>query len=577
MKIYIIRHGETTANKEGRFQGWTDNPLNEKGIELAEATGHGMRGVRFDRCYSSPLMRARQTAELVLLNSGNGDVPVRLDERLKEIHMGIWEGRKIHSEEDDPARAMAKALFQNPFSEEGFSGGESARDVCRRTQEFLKELAREESDDVCLIAIHGFAMRAMLNFLYDDPSDFWHKHVPYNCEVNILETKNGEIHLLEENKIYYDPSECIDRFSQFSKKKALIAMSGGVDSSVAAYIMKQRGYDCIGATMKLFDQNEPGSFCSRNEPSSSRTCCSLEDVEDARSVAFRLGIPYHVFNFSDDFREYVIDPFVAAYEKGDTPNPCINCNRYLKFRHLLQRAMELHCDTIVTGHYARVEQKNGRYLLLKGVDEKKDQSYVLYNLTQEELAHTCFPLGDMSKDEIRQIAGEQGFVNAQKPDSQDICFVPDGDYVRFMEEYTGHAYPEGDFLDLQGNILGKHKGAVRYTIGQRKGLGIAFGEPMYVCAKDMAANTVTLAPDSDLYRRELIADDLNWIGIACLTEPMEVYAKIRYRHKEQPAVIYPESDGTVRVIFRDPQRAITPGQSVVFYDGDIVVGGGRIC
>lgn len=357
--------------------------------------------------------------------------------------------------------------------------------------------------------------------------------------------------------------------------RALIAMSGGVDSSVAAYIMKQRGFECIGATMKMFDRNVLEERRTE-EAVSCKTCCSLEDVEDARSVAFRLGIPYYVFNFKEDFRSCVIDPFVRAYESGDTPNPCISCNRYLKFDRFLQRARELGCGTVVTGHYARIEEKDGRFILRKAADEKKDQSYVLYNLTQEELSHVCFPLGTMQKEQIRQIAGEQGFVNAHKPDSQDICFVPDGDYVRFMEKYTGRSYPDGDFIDKDGKVLGRHKGAVRYTIGQRKGLGIAFGQPMYVCAKDICANTVTLAPDEDLFRTELTADDLNWISIPELTAPMEVCARIRYRHKEQPAVVEPLSADTVRVIFREPQRAVTPGQSVVFYDGDCVVGGGRI-
>lgn len=214
MIIYIIRHGETNANKERRFQGWTDNPLNEKGIELAVVTGKAMKGIHFDRCYSSPLIRARQTAELVLQNSGNPDVPIYIDERLREVNMGDWEGRRLHSEVDGSISPQAMELFRDPFSSEGFPNGEHVLDVCARTQEFLKELAGEDSEDVCLIAIHGFAMRAMLNFLYEDPSDFWHKHVPYNCEVNILEAENGQIRLVEENKIYYDREECVDRFSE---------------------------------------------------------------------------------------------------------------------------------------------------------------------------------------------------------------------------------------------------------------------------------------------------------------------------------------------------------------------------
>ncbi|MBQ9030389.1 MAG: tRNA 2-thiouridine(34) synthase MnmA [Parasporobacterium sp.] len=352
------------------------------------------------------------------------------------------------------------------------------------------------------------------------------------------------------------------------KSKALIAMSGGVDSSVAAYLMQQIGYDCIGATMKLLTNPS----CE----GSSRTCCSLDDVEDARSVAYRLGIPYYVFNFSEDFKEQVIDRFVREYEAGLTPNPCIECNRHLKFERLYLRAKELSCDTIVTGHYARIIRRDDRYVLQKGIDEKKDQSYVLYSMTQEELAHTCFPLGEMTKEQIRKIAQEMQFSNAAKPDSQDICFVPDGDYVRFMEQYTGKVYPEGDFLDPDGAVLGRHQGAVRYTIGQRKGLGIAFGKPLYVQKKDMEANTVTLAENGQLFSDTLIAGEMNWIAVAGLSDPVRCSAKIRYKHKEQPAVVYPLDGGLVKVVFDEPQRAITPGQAVVLYDGDDVLGGGKI-
>ncbi len=358
------------------------------------------------------------------------------------------------------------------------------------------------------------------------------------------------------------------------KEKVLIAMSGGVDSSVAAYLMQQRGYDCIGATMKLISETILENHFP--ESYSSKTCCSLEDVEDARSVAARLKIPYYVFNFTEDFRSKVIDRFIDSYEQGLTPNPCLDCNRYLKFEKLFQRAMELGCKYVVTGHYARISYENGRYLLKKGVDPNKDQSYVLYSMTQEQLAHTCFPLGTMEKKQIRSIAAENGFVNADKSDSQDICFVPDGDYVRFMESYTGKSYPPGDFIDDNGNVLGQHKGAVRYTIGQRKGLGIAFGTPLYVRDKNIEKNTVTLVTDENLYASELVADELNWISFDRLTEPMRLHAKIRYRHKEQPAKVIPGGDGTVRVVFDEPQRAITPGQAVVFYDGDVVAGGGRI-
>ena len=255
--------------------------------------------------------------------------------------------------------------------------------------------------------------------------------------------------------------------------KVLIAMSGGVDSSAAAFLMKEQGCECIGATMKLFHNEDIGV-------SRTKTCCSLEDVEDARLVALRLGIPYYVFNFSDDFKGQVIDRFISSYERGATPNPCIDCNRYLKFERLYKRARILGCDAIVTGHYARIEQENGRWLLKKSLDESKDQSYVLYSLTQEQLAHTRMPLGAMHKSETRRIAEEQGFYNADKPDSQDICFVPDGDYAGFIARYTGHDCPAGDFVDESGHVLGQHKGIVHYTVGQRKGLGIAADAPLYV-------------------------------------------------------------------------------------------------
>lgn len=351
-------------------------------------------------------------------------------------------------------------------------------------------------------------------------------------------------------------------------KKALIAMSGGVDSAVAALLTQSEGLSCIGATMRLYD-GESDDLSS--------TCCSLEDVEDARSVARRLGIPYHVFNFKADFEEQVISKFIRCYERGLTPNPCIDCNRYLKFEGLMHRAQVLGCDYVVTGHYARITQdpETGRYLLHRAADPSKDQSYVLYSLTQEQLAHTRFPLGGLSKPQVRQIALEHGFINAKKHDSQDICFVPDGDYVAFMERHTGKHYPAGDFLDETGRVVGKHKGAVAYTLGQRKGLGLAMGAPVYVCQKDMAQNTVTVGPNESLFRRELIAEDLNWFPFPALTAPMEVTAKARYNQMPQSATIYPEGS-SVRVKFHQPQRALTPGQAVVFYDGDLVIGGGTI-
>ena len=355
------------------------------------------------------------------------------------------------------------------------------------------------------------------------------------------------------------------------KKKALIAMSGGVDSAVAAFLTLSQGFECMGATMRLYD-NETVDLPA------SATCCSLDDVEDARSVARRLGMPFHVFNFKEDFRRQVIDKFIRCYECGVTPNPCIDCNRYLKFDQLLRRAQILGCDYVVTGHYARIlqEPKTGRYLLYRAADPAKDQSYVLYSLTQDQLAHTIFPLGSLSKPQVRQIAQEQGFINAKKHDSQDICFVPDGDYVAFMERQTGKTYPAGDFLDLNGNVVGRHKGAVSYTLGQRKGLGLAMGAPVYVCGKDMARNTVTVGPNEALLRSSLRANDLNWFPFPTLTAPITVTAKARYNQPPQPATVTPEPGGTVRVDFHQPQRALTPGQAVVFYDGNLVVGGGTI-
>lgn len=351
-------------------------------------------------------------------------------------------------------------------------------------------------------------------------------------------------------------------------KKAIIAMSGGVDSSVAAFLMKEKGYDCIGATMKLYD-NEDISI------SREKTCCSLDDIEDARSVAHRLSMPYYVFNFKDEFREKVIDKFIATYENGGTPNPCIDCNRYLKFKKLFQRMNELGFDYVVTGHYARVEEKNGWFYLRKGIDDTKDQSYVLYSLTQEQLSHIQFPLGEYSKTEIREIADKQGFINAGKKDSQDICFVPDGDYAKFIENYLGKTYPKGNFVDRSGNVLGEHQGIIKYTNGQRKGLGVAFGKPMYVADKNIEDNTVTLCTNEELFSSELTAEDFNWL-IPSPSSEIKCSARVRYNMKEQPAKVYILDNGNVKVVFEAPQRAITKGQAVVLYDGDTVLGGGTI-
>jgi len=352
---------------------------------------------------------------------------------------------------------------------------------------------------------------------------------------------------------------------------ALIAMSGGVDSSVAAWLMQRDGFDCTGVTMRL----------TRNEAVNTEglhTCCSERDIEDAAEVAYAMDIPYEVLDFTADFQEKIIDKFIRVYEAGGTPNPCIDCNKYMKFDHLLRWAEAHGLDHVVTGHYARVEQDEatGRWLLKKGLDENKDQSYVLYNLTQEQLAHVRLPLGGLHKSEVRAIAEQQHFVNARKHDSQDICFVPDGDYARFMEDFTGKHYPAGDFLDVGGKKVGTHSGAVRYTIGQRKGLGLAMGAPVYVCAKDMQANTVTVGPESELFDTIVYANEVNWIAIPELEGPLRVTARTRYHQTEQPATVYPAGPDRFRLEFDQPQRAPTPGQAVVLYQGDVVLGGGTI-
>lgn len=351
-------------------------------------------------------------------------------------------------------------------------------------------------------------------------------------------------------------------------KKVIIAMSGGVDSSVAAFLMKEKGFDCIGATMKLYDNDEIGI-------SREKTCCSLDDIEDARAVARRLSMPYYVFNFKEEFEEKVIRKFISTYENGGTPNPCIDCNRYLKFEKFFQRMNELEYDYVVTGHYARIEEKDGWFYLKKAVDDTKDQSYVLYSLTQYQLSHILFPLGEYTKNEIRDIAEKQGFLNARKKDSQDICFVPDGDYTAFIERYTGKKYPVGDFVDINGNPIGKHQGIIRYTNGQRKGLGVAFGQPMYVGGKNIEKNTVTLCTNDELFSKKLNAVDFNWI-IPNPQNEIKCSARVRYNMREKPATAYINDDNSVNIVFDEPQRAITKGQAVVLYDGDTVLGGGTI-
>lgn len=345
-------------------------------------------------------------------------------------------------------------------------------------------------------------------------------------------------------------------------KKALIGMSGGVDSSVAACLMLHSGFDCVGATMRLHDYH----------------CGGSDDCRDAADVARKLGIGHMTLEFQQTFEKSVIRQFVTAYENGLTPNPCIQCNHALKFGAMLDFALTQGFDYVVSGHYARITQDpaSGRFLLHKATDTAKDQTYFLAGLNQHQLSHICFPLGELTKAEVRQIAEAQGFVTARKRDSQDICFVPDGDYAAFLQRYTGKTYPEGDYLDLSGKVVGRHKGAVCYTKGQRKGLGIALGAPVYVCCKDMERNTVTVGPNEALFSPALRANNWSWFPFQELTEPLRVTAKIRHSQFEQPAWVYPEEAGFARVEFNSSQRAITPGQAVVLYQGDLVIGGGTI-
>lgn len=356
-------------------------------------------------------------------------------------------------------------------------------------------------------------------------------------------------------------------------KKVMVGMSGGVDSSVAAMLLREQGYEVMGVTMKLFSDED-----IVQAEKEGKTCCALSDVSDARSVARRLGFDHVVFNFRDVFREHVMKQFADSYISGKTPNPCIECNRFVKFDKMLCRALELGYDYIATGHYAvrEFDESAGRYLLKRPADRSKDQTYVLYSLTQDQLAHTLFPLGTLDKSQVRALAEQAGLVNSNKPDSQDICFVPDGKYADFIRKFTGTDTPEGDYIDLQGNVLGRHKGVICYTIGQRKRLGISLGKPAYVVKKDPAANTVTLGDESDLYSSFLYADNVNLISVEEVNEPLRITAKTRYSQTEQPAVLTKAENGLYRVDFDDPQRAVTSGQAVVFYDGDIVVGGGTI-
>lgn len=354
-------------------------------------------------------------------------------------------------------------------------------------------------------------------------------------------------------------------------KKVVVGMSGGVDSSVAAHLLLQQGYEVIGVTMQIWQEED---VCTLEENGG---CCGLSAVEDARRVAERLGIRYYVMNFRKEFQENVIDYFVDEYLHGRTPNPCIACNRYVKWESLLQRSLEIGADYIATGHYARIDKlPNGRYALKKSVTAAKDQTYALYNLTQEQLSHTLMPVGEYEKEKVRKMAEDAGLPVAHKPDSQEICFVSDNDYASFIERETGIPVPTGNFVDIHGNVIGTHQGITHYTIGQRKGLGLAMGHPVFVCEIRPETNEVVIGENEDIFTKTIRANHLNFMSVAGIEGEVRALAKIRYNHRGDMCTLHMVDEDIIEAVFDKPQRAATPGQALVFYDGEYVMGGGTI-